>query len=241
MGTLKNDITGQTFNYLTAIKRMSNQGTTIMFLFKCICGNKKVMSAKKVRYGSTKSCGCMKIELCRKGRTIHGHAAKHKKKSGKTNNGSITYKTFHNMHERCYKKTHVDYDNYGGRGIKVCQRWQGKNGFINFLLDMKEKPEGYEIDRYPNNDGDYEPNNCRWATPSQNSCNRRTNIKIYYKQKIKTISEWSILLDIPYDALQVRLKRGWSNSKALETPLYKKRRMKFYFHPHLIRLRSIIK
>lgn len=81
------------------------------------------------------------------------------------------YRTYYNMKSRCFNKKTPSYKNYGGRGITVCERWLGSNGFLNFIADMGERPDGYSLDRI-NNDGNYEPNNCRWAD-SKTQCNNR--------------------------------------------------------------------
>jgi hypothetical protein len=84
---------------------------------------------------------------------------------------SDTYRSWHGMRQRCSDPKQENYKYYGGRGITVCDRWQS---FENFLADMGERPEGTSIDRYPDNDGNYEPGNCRWATRSQQQHNKRT-------------------------------------------------------------------
>ncbi len=93
---------------------------------------------------------------------VHGHAVH--------GHHSRTYNTWLMMRRRCDSPKATSYQNYGGRGIKVCERWQS---FVNFLADMGERPEGKSIDRWPNKDGNYEPGNCRWATPHEQLMNRR--------------------------------------------------------------------
>lgn len=127
----------------------------------------------------------------------HGHAGT--RGSGKTK----TYKAWHGMIDRC--KNQKDWSGYGGRGIKVCKRWL--HSFENFLADMGERPEGKSLDRQ-NNDGDYEPSNCRWATPSEQANNRRSNIRVDAFGKSQTIRQWAREIGIKHETLCKRYHRG---------------------------------
>ena len=118
-------------------------------LYRCHCGNTKIANMYSVKYGTCRSCGCALQE--RKNHLTHGHSVDRKH--------SPAYESWNCMMKRC--KTHK---NYAGRGIKVCERWKK---FENFLADMGECEKGYSIDRI-NNDGNYEPSNCRWITRSEN-------------------------------------------------------------------------
>lgn len=111
------------------------------------------------------------------------------------------------MKQRCYNPKVRNYNNYGGRGIEVCDRWLGKNGFENFLNDMGKRPEGYSIDRIDNNIG-YSPKNCRWASPKEQSHNKRNNKWYEYKGKRKLLKEWSKELGIPMRTLEERVRKG---------------------------------
>jgi len=130
--------------------------------------------------------------------------------------GTSIYKTWIGLKARCYNKNDKDYKNYGGRGIKVCKRW--KNSFENFYNDMGDKPKGMSIDRIDNN-GNYEPSNCRWATIEQQNNNKRNNHLLTYNGKTQTITQWSREIKVPVSTLQCRLLRGWSKEKTLK---YKK-------------------
>lgn len=127
------------------------------------------------------------------------------------------YSTWRTMRERCNNPNAVNYDRYGGRGIKVCERW---SSFENFYADMGDRPfPRAEIDRI-DNDGDYEPGNCRWATRSQNGNNTSANRAITFRGKTQNIVQWAKEFGLSYPAVYQRLKLGWSIEKALTTPLY---------------------
>lgn len=138
------------------------------------------------------------------------------KSHGKT--GSPEYRAWCHMKTRCTLKTVYNYENYGGRGIKVCERWF--NSFENFLTDMGPRPSPqHSIDRYPNKDGDYEPENCRWATAKEQSRNLRSNKIIEYNGVSASISEIAESVGVNPFVIYRRLRRGWSVKEAIETPV----------------------
>jgi len=122
-----------------------------------------------LRNGMTRSCGCLATELKRERATTHGHA---------TTRTTPTYNSWAQISQRCENKNNAAFNNYGGRGITVCARWRV---FENFLADMGERPLGCSLDRV-NNDGNYEPVNCRWATRLEQARNRRPR-RFYKKPK----------------------------------------------------------
>ena len=168
---------GVKYNKLTAIKELgTNKSRHKMYLFKCECGNDKVATAINVRANRVKSCGCLS------------------KKHGKF--GTKIYSVWTGMKSRCYYEKNENYINYGARGIKVCERW--KNSFINFYEDMGDKPSAkHQLDRI-DNDGDYDPSNCRWVTPSENCLNRRNKENKTGFKNIKVT---------PYGAYRARIVR----------------------------------
>lgn len=146
---------GEKYNRLTALHfiRKDKKGRQHWW-FECECGVQKMIRQDSVQNGSTKSCGCLLKEI------------QHKMSS------TIEYNSWRKMKNRCNSKNNDSYSRYGGRGIKVCKSWMK---FENFYKDMGNRPRGKSLDRIDNN-GDYEPNNCRWATPKQQMNNTRNNI-----------------------------------------------------------------
>lgn len=137
----------------------------------------------------------------------HGHA-----KGGVM---SPEFCTWNHIKGRCENPANNQYHNYGGRGIKLCPRWRD---FRNFLADMGAKPSQYHsIDRL-NNDGDYEPNNCRWATRKQQTRNTRRNIHLEYHGRTQCLEDWASELGVCAETLRHRIHRGWSVSRALTAP-----------------------
>lgn len=123
--------------------------------------------------------------------------------------------------DRCSNVNNQDYHNYGGRGIKVCKRWQELD---NFIKDMGDKPsKEHSLDRI-DNDGDYEPYNCRWASKEQQDNNKRTNVYLEYKGEKMTLSRWARKLGISKEVMHYRIKAGWSVEDIIEKKIrpYKK-------------------
>jgi hypothetical protein len=119
------------------------------------------------------------------------------------------------MIRRCEDPKEKAYPNYGGRGIRVCDLW--RNSFVSFLRDMGVRPEGKSIDRRENN-GNYEKNNCRWATSTEQGNNRRVNILLTVNGETHTASEWARIRGFHRNLISYRLRRGWSPEKAVNTP-----------------------
>jgi hypothetical protein len=129
------------------------------------------------------------------------------------------YRTWDNMKGRCYNEKATGYENYGGRGIKVCSRW--RNSFRNFLEDMGPRPsDKHSIDRFPDKDGDYKPGNCRWATRSEQASNlrpyeKKRSKKITHLGKTKSVDSWAKENGISPECLRQRLRRGYPMEVAL--------------------------
>jgi hypothetical protein len=124
--------------------------------------------------------------------------------------------TYHSMKRRCLSPSSIDYDRYGARGITVCDRWLGKNGFFNFRNDMGEKPNKlYTLDRVDNNKG-YSPENCRWATAIEQSSNRRNSIFVKYNGRKVTLKEYCNINKLKYTTIWMRIRTyGWTIEEAI--------------------------
>lgn len=170
----------------------------------CDCGCKKAVDGSDLREGKSTSCGCFKLEM----RIKHGNAI--------TGKMSHEYRCWIAIRSRCNSEANDHYADYGGRGIRVCERW---NSFENFLADMGLKPSPkHSIGRKDNN-GNYEPSNCRWETMSQQNRNRRGNRLITFRGETMIITDWAIRFNLTSVTIHYRIKRGWSIEDALTKPL----------------------
>ncbi|CAM8765722.1 HNH endonuclease [Burkholderia pseudomallei] len=120
------------------------------------------------------------------------------------------------MNARCNNPASKHYPRYGGQGVRVCDRW---HSFENFLADMGERPPGMTLDRWPNPNGNYEPSNCRWATPKEQQNNRRNTPFYEFEGRRMSVSEWADHLGIPYNVLKNRFARSWAVERALTLPV----------------------
>ncbi len=198
------DLTGKQFTRLTVIKRVENRGEQPYWLCECSCGNMKEIAGGKLRDNAIKSCGCLQREVAPKQMTTHGM---HKTR---------TYGSWSGMRNRCTNENSSDYPRYGGRGIIICDRWL--NSFENFFEDMGERPRNTSIERIDNDKG-YNPDNCKWGTVYEQNRNRRDTRLITHNGQTLLPVEWSKLLGGGKNMVGNRLKAGWSDVKAVTTPV----------------------
>lgn len=205
--TKKIDIVGQRFSRLYVINKIIKNRKTL-YMCKCDCGNLCLVSKHYLTHGITKSCGCLKKEYQKKGNKKHGLLK------------TRIYRIYMSMKNRCYLKTHVGYNRYGGRGIKICDEWLGENGLRNFYnwAVTNGYDEHLSIDRI-DNDGDYSPKNCKWSTPREQQNNTSKNRKFYYNGEWQSISELSRKYNINISTLYNRIKKHGNIIKAIEEPI----------------------
>lgn len=175
-------------------------------LCRCDCGNGKIVRNDQLTSGETVSCGCFRLEKSIK----HGLS------------GSPTWVVWLQMKNRCFQPNIPDYENYGGRGITVCPRWME---FTNFLADMGIRPTGLTIDRIDNN-GNYEPGNCRWATCKTQNGNRRSSRKFTIRGIEGCLTHLAEHFGIGPSTVDMRLKQGWAEERAFTEPIRKPSRRK---------------
>jgi len=182
------NIEGKRFGRLVVVKKAEKKH---YWVCKCSCGTKKEIRKYDLLNGKTRSCGCLNRENLLKEVTTHGKTK------------TPTYKAWCGMKGRCNNTNDLAYERYGGRGIRVCNKWM--NSFENFYKDMGGKPKGMTLERV-NNDKGYSPNNCKWATAYEQNRNKRNNRIYNYQGESKCMKDWSIALEINYQTLCSRLK-----------------------------------
>lgn len=173
---------------------------------RCDCGAISTHRLGNLRKGDSRSCGCLCAESIR--RISHGEARK--------NQTSPEYKVWLGINKRCFNNKEAGYKNYGGRGITVCGRWRGKDGYSNFLSDVGRRPSArHSLDRFPDNDGNYEPGNVRWATRGEQNRNTRQNVWLTIKGVTKCLGDWAAQAKVARETIRRRIAAGLSGQSLL--------------------------
>ena len=198
----KIDLTGNRYGRLVVLgrsPRRSEKDFHSQWACRCDCGNVVAVQSTNLQSGHTKSCGCYKKDRS----TAHGRS------------GERLYEIYFKIKTRCYNPKDKHYDNYGGRGIVMCDEWGNDfQSFYNWAVENGYSDE-LSIDRI-NGNGNYEPSNCRWATKKEQQNNTRRNRFFTLNGKTKTVAEWADETGINYNTLRARLCRyGWSAERAL--------------------------
>lgn len=179
-----------------------NASSTALWLCRCQCGSECVVQQGNLLREGANGCSCQRG-------LRHGMC------------GTQTYNTWSGMLDRCYNPNHAGFSRYGGAGVTVCPEWRT---FTGFLADMGECPSPqHSIDRFPDQKGNYEKSNCRWATDKEQANNKANNRLLEYKGVSRTMAEWADCPEccVSYTTLRKRLGMGWTVEQAMETPARK--------------------
>lgn len=198
------DITGQKFGRLTAIKYLGIEKHKAVWLCKCECGNTVEVPSNSLTCNNTKSCGCLHHDMMLKRNT------KHNKRNTRL------YNIWANMKQRCYNENNTAYKNYGERGIDVCDEWKDDfMAFHNWAMDNCYN-DNLTIDRI-DNDGNYEPENCRWVDRNQQARNKRNNVNYTINGVTRCLKDWCKIQRLNYGTVISRLHdSNWTIREALE-------------------------
>jgi hypothetical protein len=197
---------GRRFGSLLVLARAGSKDGRATWLCRCDCDTEKEILGYKLRAGSPRSCGCRTAALIAAAKRKHGHRS--------NRNMSKTYRTWCAIMGRCRNPKNRAYPNYGGRGITVCDRWLD---FRNFLTDMGERPPRRTIERKDNDRG-YSPDNCRWATRTQQARNRRSTRLVPLDGRMMPLAEALARQGIKPGTFHMRMRRGWPLQRALTQP-----------------------
>ena len=208
------DLAGVRFGRLAVVGRAANDGSgRAVWSCLCDCGNLASVKSSSLVNAHTRSCGCLGREVRISNGVRVGRAQVHAfSKSAMT----PEYRTWEAMITRCHNPEVNSYANYGGRGIVVCPQW--RESFEQFVLDMGARPAGCSIERIDNN-GPYTPENCRWATRTEQANNRRNTRWITVNGETRTLSEWARITGLAWHTIYNRLVSGWSEDAAINTPI----------------------
>ena len=202
------NLIGEQFGRLVVLERVENgKHGHPRWLARCECGELTTVLGYNLHSGRSNSCGCLSRERTSETHATHGMS------------DTAVYRIWRDMVRRCTDPNRASWKHYGGRGISVCQSWMT---FENFYADMGTPPPGASIDRI-DNDNNYCPNNCRWATQAEQSRNRSDNTRVYWRGQSRILSDVADELGFGRGTIRTRLRLGWSVQEALATPVGQRR------------------
>jgi len=197
----KTDLSGRVFERLTIMQPAPKTWGRTRWWCRCACGRTVSISTKKLVSGNTRSCGCLRRELARSAHTKHGGAY------------TAEYRIWAGINQRCYRQAYKAFADYGGRGITVCAAW--RHDFPAFLRDMGARPSPtHSIDRI-DNDGPYSPENCRWATYTEQAAHKRNTRMLELNGVRKPLTVWARDIGMLHASLRERLTSGMTTEDAL--------------------------
>lgn len=197
---------GKRYGRLTVIALGGRTNKSLLtWRCRCDCGNDVVVRGPKLRYGVTRSCGCLRAEG--NGNRKHGKSS------------TSTYHAWSRMMQRCYNRNNKRYADYGGRGITVAPEWRTFDGFYR---DMGDCPPGHSIERVRVNEG-YSKTNCKWIPMPAQAKNKRNNHWVTIGSETHCLTEWCRRLSLNRATVKARLKQGWDDQKSLLVPIRKRR------------------
>lgn len=196
---------GARFGFYTVVEKLPHDSRNhTLWLCKCDCGTTKQVIDTTLKRTRAPNCGCQTKRLLHERHITHGRSK------------TLVYKAWAAMKERCLNPANIHFESYGGRGITVCERW--RNSFADFIADMGERMSGCTLERIDNN-GNYEPGNCKWATRREQQRNRRCNRILVVNGTAKCISAWAEEMGVTFSVISNRLSYGWSDEEAVLTPV----------------------
>lgn len=207
----KHEAIGQRFGRWIAVSEAPRRGESRLWLCICDCGARKEVWMDSLISKKSTSCGCFQQEQLLKANTRHGMS------------DSPEFWAWVQMIERCTNDRNESFDHYGGRGISVCEIW--RTSFEAFLADMGKRPSGKHSLERNNNDGNYEPDNCRWASRKEQARNTTRSRKVEWRGQTKTIAEWAEEFGVSYDTVRHRVRMGkpfdpaWGTQKGVKFKL----------------------
>jgi hypothetical protein len=218
MGRKAIDMTGMVCSRLTVIDRAGLGSNGAEWNCVCACGRTVSAAGPLLRRGAVKSCGCLKAEVGAAHLAAYAATGKHaalRHGEAKAGQESVEWRTWHSVKRRCDPAAARIFPDYAGRGISMHQDW--RQSFEAFVAAVGRRPgPGYSLDRYPNNDGNYEPGNVRWATRKQQARNRRNSLYIECGNEWRTLAEWSEITGLKNTTIRGRLRAGWPVERALQ-------------------------